>query len=607
MGIFDNLKNLIGGTGQLQTRRDPSSGEVYSPEVGKSNLLEFYNTYTGVTYRRSEVYRDMDLMDNSLLSRALDMIADDATQLDLTANQVISITSEDPKKERILRNMVDRLGLEESLWSWSREVAKYGDKFLQLVTSGVGISHVNDARRPELICRLEKNGKLVGFLETNPLTRGVMTAGQEFVSKKPFDYVHFRSVRYSIVEDLMPDAFYQKFDIDDNPKYGSPAFINSRAIEKKISLAEDSLVLARLAKSIFYRVHYVDVGQGTDTREQKKIVSNYKKLFVKQSGINYSQDYLSSERNPMSFADEIIVPVYGSTNKGRSEISTFGGDVDVSSIVDIEFLNSQRFGTLGIPKQYLSFDGDSALSYNSLIALDPRYARKVASLQKDLIIGLTIMCQIELYLHGLDIDPTGFKVSLTPVSTNGELDRADALSAVVSVCQSIAQLVVDGAENIDKKYLYSYLIKTYLRLPNLDIDELYPVIQEEKESDGDDGEEKDSDNENSVDSLFASKRSGKRNVLSALDTEKSIDRVMRENRDLMEQIENLRFRLGEGSHASFEKSVSRSLNPHNILTESQFSMNIDDLITLRETFDQDDTELIMEDYDQDDTELIMED
>src|SRR5574343_191376 len=117
MGAFDRLKTLLGGTGELQQRRDPSSGEVYSPEVNKSKLLEFYNTYTGVTYKRSEVYRDMDLMDNSLLSRALDMIADDATQLDLTANQVISITSEDPKKERVLRNMVDRLGLEKSIWS----------------------------------------------------------------------------------------------------------------------------------------------------------------------------------------------------------------------------------------------------------------------------------------------------------------------------------------------------------------------------------------------------------------------------------------------------------------------------------------------------------
>jgi len=590
MAMFDGLKSLFGGTGNLAPRKPVSGGEVYSPEVNKSQLIEFYNQFTGTTYKRSEVYRDMDLMDESMMSRALDMLADDATQMDITANQIISVTSEDPKKERVLRNMIDRLGLEESIWSWARELAKYGDKFTRIVTSGSGISHVNDSIRPEQVCRLEKNGKLVGFLEVSPITHNSMTTGREFVSLKPFDYVHFRSVRYPIVEDRMPDAFWQKYDIDINPKYGSPAFIKSRQIEKKISLAEDSLVLARLAKSIFYRVHYVDVGQGSDTREQKNIIKNYKKLFTKQSGVNYTQEYLSSERNPMSYADEIIIPVYGSSNKGRSEISTFGGDVDVSSIVDIEFLNSQRFGTLGIPKQYLSFDGDSALSYNSLIALDPRYARKVASIQKDLIVGLTIMCQIELYLHGLDVDPSKFKVSLTPVSTNGELDRADALSAVVAVCQSIVTAVTDGVETVDKEYLYRYLIKTYMRLPNLQLDELYPKKEDEASAEGetgDEGGEGDGEKakEGSVDSLFASNQPV--NPLNVLEIERTVDKVLSENNELKSQIDRLRFRLGEGSLQNFNNDIQRRLTQKNILTEGQFTL--EELITLREDPEADQT------------------
>lgn len=587
MGLFDNLKSLLGGTGDLAERKPPSGGEVYSPEVSKSQLIEFYNQFTGTTYKRSEVYRDMDLMDESLMSRALDMLADDATQLDITANQIISVASEDPKKEKILRNMVDRLGLEECLWSWARELSKYGDKFVRVTTSGIGISHVNDGVRPEQVCRLEKNGKLVGFLEVSPISHNTMVTGREFVSLKPFDYVHFRSVRYPIVEDQLPDAFYQKFDIDVNPKYGSPAFIKSRQIEKKISLAEDSLVLARLAKSIFYRVHYVDVGQGTDTGEQKRIIKNYKKLFTKQSGVNYLQEYLSSERNPMSYADEIIVPVYGSSNKGRSEITPFGGDVDVSSIVDIEFLNSQRFGTLGIPKQYLSFDGDSALSYNSLIALDPRYARKVSAVQKDLIVGLTILCQIELFLHGLDVDPSKFKISLTPVSTNGELDRADALSAVVAVCQSIAQVVSEGVETVNKEYLYRYLIKTYMRLPNLQLDELYPIKEQESEPTEDSAETEDSGAEdsggedNSVDALFASKKRSKRGTspITELELERAIDNTLRENQDLQEQILRLRYRLGEGSLEGFERRVKSTLTPNNVLNETQFKQA--DLISIR--------------------------
>jgi len=444
--------------------RDLEGGRMNQAQgSANSSLIEYYMERTNITNKRSDVYEDMDEMDDEIIARALDMESDDATQMDLRKNKSVWITSSDPKKKQVIEDMFRRIQLEQRIWLWSRDTNKYGDFFVRLsIDPDKGLISVQDNYHPKEVVRLEDKGKLAGFLLLD-------THNQSLTPHLPHEWIHFRNIRYRVQDDLMPQEFYRKYQIDKNARYGSPGFVKVRRIEKQLRLAEDSLVLGRLAQSQYTQIHYVNVGDA-DTKEQKNIVDNYENLFHKDRKANYNDSTFQAKHSSLSYADRVFVPVR-TNEKGRSNVEEVGGNLDVTSIADIEMLNNKRFGALGIPKEYMSFD--STLGFNTLMQLDPRYARKIANLQRNLIAGLTQMAQIELYIHGLDTDAEGFQIEMTSVSTTNELERTDSLNALIDAGDRMVRFFQNVDDQIDQVYLYRYIVNTYLRLPDINLDRLF--------------------------------------------------------------------------------------------------------------------------------------
>lgn len=436
--------------------QDQSSG-VYD------SLVEAYLDQTSVSYDRSKIYKDIDQMDDEIIAQAMDMVADDATQMDYRRKKSVWVNSPSSKRKQIIENLFKRIDLEERIWLWTREVDKYGDFFLRLVldVENKKISAVRDTYHPREVCRLEKNGKLVGFLK--------LTGNPDQIPDNPGLWIHFRDPRYRIKEDLLPTDFFMKWDVDKNPRYGSSGYVKVRKVDKQIRLSEDSLVLSRIARSQYVQIHYVQVGDA-DPKEGKKITKNYENLFTKRKAVDYNNDQADMRRSNLSYADRVFVPVR-SNDKGRSEVKEVGGDPDVTSIVDIEMLNKKRFGSLGIPKEYMSFD--SGMSYNTLMQLDPRYARKVANRQRSMIIGLTRLAQIELYLHGEEWDADSFQIMMSSVSSTDQLERIDSLNAILDAGERMSRFFQNIEKDIDQIYLYRYIVKQYLQLNDFDIDKLF--------------------------------------------------------------------------------------------------------------------------------------
>ena len=93
---------------------------------------------------RRELFRDYDAMDNDpIISSALDIYADECT-LKNEFGEVVQIKSKNEKVKEILENLFyDILNIEFNLWSWTRNMVKYGDFFLlQEIQPGVGIINV---------------------------------------------------------------------------------------------------------------------------------------------------------------------------------------------------------------------------------------------------------------------------------------------------------------------------------------------------------------------------------------------------------------------------------------------------------------------------------
>src|SRR5512137_826613 len=97
-----------------------------------------YNAYSrdfALSYQaaRMDLFRDYDTMDmDPIIASALDIYADEC----LTVNELgkmLVVHSKNSNIKKILHNLFyDILNIEGNMWSWTRNMCKYGDFFLRL-------------------------------------------------------------------------------------------------------------------------------------------------------------------------------------------------------------------------------------------------------------------------------------------------------------------------------------------------------------------------------------------------------------------------------------------------------------------------------------------
>ena len=98
----------------------PNSRNQYNPTLNYQTL-------------RLQLYSDYEAMDtDAILASALDILSDEATVRN-DSGDIVTIKSSDENIQRVLHNLFyDVLNIEFNLWSWTRNMCKYGDFFLKL-------------------------------------------------------------------------------------------------------------------------------------------------------------------------------------------------------------------------------------------------------------------------------------------------------------------------------------------------------------------------------------------------------------------------------------------------------------------------------------------
>jgi len=123
--------NSIQSFGGLQTN---SLVDRYS-RIHSSTSTSLYGDQFNFNYQylRPQMYTEYDMMDkDAIIASALDIIADEST-LKNDMNEILSIKSSNYEIQNILYNLFyDVLNIDFNLWSWVRQMCKYGDFFLKL-------------------------------------------------------------------------------------------------------------------------------------------------------------------------------------------------------------------------------------------------------------------------------------------------------------------------------------------------------------------------------------------------------------------------------------------------------------------------------------------
>ena len=432
--FFDRLTKLFSTQAIVKIDKDGKRKvvDVDDRQQGGTNLMNLRDRYTklqrsfygdqmaaqSMAYHqvRRELFRDYDAMDNDpIISSALDIYADECT-LKNEFGEVIQIKTQNERVKEILENLFyDILNVEFNLWSWTRNMVKYGDFFLlQEILPGAGIINV----KPLPVYETER---LENTDPNNPnyVKFKVMHDPNGKGEYENYEVVHFR---------LLSDTNFLP--------YGKAMIENGRRIWKQVSLMEDAMLIHRIMRAPDKRVFKIDIGnippQEVDNYMQKIINKMKKTPFVDKNTGDYNLKY-----NIQNLTEDFFLPVRGGDS--GTEIDSLGG-LQYTAIEDIDYLKNKLFAALKIPKAYLGYD-ENVNGKATLAAEDVRFARTIERIQRTLISELTKIAVTHLAAQGVEgTDMVDFELSLVNPSTIYEQEKVNLWSEKVRLVSDITQL-----------------------------------------------------------------------------------------------------------------------------------------------------------------------
>jgi hypothetical protein len=440
----ENILTRLGKLFQNQiVVRKTNDGEVrvkdveFSQTALTSNFIDRYNRinasgYGGSSYAakqnanaydiaRKELFRDYELMDaDPIISSALDIYCDEST-VDNIENRIMKIKTDNPKVHKILHNLFyDIINIEFNLWSYIRNMTKYGDFYLKLdILDKHGVVNVKPLSVYE-VNRLEghdpSNPKMVQF-ELQQYTETRRSSKPNDVYEN-YEIAHFRN---------LADTNYLP--------YGKSMLEGARRVFKQLTLMEDAMLIHRMMRAPEKRIFKVDIGNIPPNEVDnfmQQIIGKMKKTPVVNSDGEYNLKY-----NMESITEDYYLPVRGG-DSGTS-IDTLPGLGNDGAIEDVEYLKNKMMAALKIPKAFLGYD-ENVGSKATLAAEDVRFARTIERLQKIVVAELEKIAIVHLYTQGFeDAELINFELELTNPSMIHQQEKLELLTQKKDIANDLIE------------------------------------------------------------------------------------------------------------------------------------------------------------------------
>lgn len=435
------------------------------------------NLNDGYKYKYAE-YQAM--ADETIVQSALELYADDATQVDTSTGRSVHIISDDRVLQDDLIAFLDSLNINTHIWNWAFNIAQYGDMYLELYyDDNTGKISIDDIIDPALIMDLYEKGNRVAYAQDDTDANNIRLKnksnpnGLSLILYNKYKFVHFMinmSSKYDTLEipeldkvDDQGDTLVRKFTV----VRGVSMIEGVRSIYRILALLEDTLLAARIAKAEYIRIFNIEVGNSTPSMTTQ-IVNSVKNLFDSKASFDTNSGRYTSTKTYRPIGD----PIFNPTREGKGTVSheSIGGDFQVKDIVDIDYFKDKLFAGLKIPKAYLGYEESlpGGLGDSTLTKLDIRYSRSVKRIQAALIQGITDLCNTWLVVNNRNNDIDKFKVTMVPPSNAEELGRLTEVSMKVDTISTMANSISSVlGDSVPPAKIYKILFDQYIGNPDL--------------------------------------------------------------------------------------------------------------------------------------------
>jgi len=404
---------------------------IYSPAASSLFGQQLNVNYQ---YLRTMIYSDYDVMDNdAIIASSLDIISDECT-LKNDMGEVLQIKSSDENIQKILYNLFyDVLNIEFNLWSWIRQMCKYGDFFLKLeIAEKFGVYNVvpftayhierqenYDEEHPNAVrFRYSPEGIYGGGSGYYGVPNSFNKDQQDGVYFDNYEMAHFR---------LLTDVNFLP--------YGRAYIEPARRIFKQYTLMEDAMLIHRISRSPDRRVFKINVGSIPPNEVEnfmQKTISQMKRtpLMDPQTG-EYNLKY-----NMQNLMEDFYLPVRG--NDTSTSIENLGG-LQYDGIADVEYLRDKLFAALKVPKAFMGYEKDLT-GKATLAAEDIRFARTIDRIQRIVLSELYKIALVHLYTQGYTEESlTNFELDLTTPSIIYDQEKVALMKEKMDLASAMAE------------------------------------------------------------------------------------------------------------------------------------------------------------------------
>ena len=420
-----------------------------------------------VEQQRRRRYKDYEKMDEAAeVGAALDIYSDDSTQENIKA-EMFSLNSQNDILKKEVARFLKRVRLERYIWDIVRNVAKYGDCFVENV---VDLNNIEGGIQrlkilnPNFIYRVEdKYGYLKEFIQEIPsLNQNSSDYTMNFLpdrKKKNFikldkdQLVHFRR--------LTSDANYYPYG-KSILAYGVRAF-------KSLVLMEDAMLIYRIQRAPERRAFYLETGNLPQSKVEA-FVERIKTKFKKQPMWNPNSNTIDSQYNPLSVDEDFFIPI---RNGQGTKIEVLPGAQNLGETDDVKYFRDKLLAALKVPKDFIVEKDNSPERKANLSQLDVKFAKAVHRLQRDIELSLNILLKRHLTLVGLPKSLiNNVEIRLTSPSDMFEKRRLEVDEQKVRIVQAVKGLML-----FDDEYLY----KTYFGMTDAEVDDMKERMKKQME------------------------------------------------------------------------------------------------------------------------------
>ena len=392
------------------------------------NKANIFNPNLNYQTLRIQLYSDYEAMDTDpIIASALDIIADEATVKN-DQNEVLAIKSSDENIQRVLYNLFyDVLNIEFNLWSWTRNMVKYGDFFLKLeIAEKFGVYNV----LPYTVYHIARHE---GHDPDNPQKVEFELDPDGIAASSDTTYLPNKKQTQNIVIDNYEMAHFRLISDVHYLPYGRSYLEPARKIFKQTTLMEDAMLIHRIMRAPEKRMFYINVGSippnEVEQFMQKTINQMKKTPYVDPQTGQYNLKF-----NMQNMMEDFYLPVRGGDTSTRIE-TTKGLDYDGAT--DVQYLQAKLFAALKIPKAYFGYEGDLS-GKATLAAEDIRFARTVERIQRIMESELTKIALVHLYTQGFTGESlTNFEIKLTTPSIVFEQEKVALLKEKVDLANQM--------------------------------------------------------------------------------------------------------------------------------------------------------------------------